>query len=396
MNLNHNKHNTTNININNPTTTNPTNTTIPNKTKLHYPQNTTENITPKNPNEIKQIDKMKKPRLVLDDKTLLYNENGIKKLYDTIDKTKFKSNDTSNLNILMQIFKNWHFMLFPKYDINLFTAKLTDIGKKSSGRAYMSRLRKIYKGEETWDVMYNEQDMIISTKKGNIANVGIGSMEMTSPYKVFREDNEAVSGGGLTLNFNKSETEREREKERDNISNISYTTNNNKENSISGVPVNRISNKLSNVTINNVDKKIDNDNRDKEETDIQEMYFEMEKDYENFEHIYDDMSSINKGDEARSVVESVTAKSACKSMKSINISEYKYEKRNFTKAFGESSMETPEKLTKKMKFDSSLKDDKSESGIQNNQNNQNNENQAGENNDKETENYITTEMNFDN
>ena len=90
-------------------------------------------IKNKKPNEIK------KPRLVLDDKTLLYSENGIKKFYEVISSnTKIKNNDISNLNNLIQQFKNWHFMFFPKYDINFFLNKLTDIGKKPSGKVNLS------------------------------------------------------------------------------------------------------------------------------------------------------------------------------------------------------------------------------------------------------------------
>lgn len=40
----------------------------------------------------------------------------------------------NNLNKFMQIFKNWHFMLIPKFDMNLFMNKLNDIGRKASAR----------------------------------------------------------------------------------------------------------------------------------------------------------------------------------------------------------------------------------------------------------------------
>ncbi len=35
-------------------------------------------------------EKIKKPRLKLDEKTLLYSENGLKKFYEIADKTEFK------------------------------------------------------------------------------------------------------------------------------------------------------------------------------------------------------------------------------------------------------------------------------------------------------------------
>ena len=32
------------------------------------------------------------------------------------------------------LFKNWHFMCFPKYDTELFIHKITDLGKKPPSR----------------------------------------------------------------------------------------------------------------------------------------------------------------------------------------------------------------------------------------------------------------------
>jgi hypothetical protein len=93
-------------------------------------------INKKIDDKIEESKKIKKTRLKLDDNTLLYNENGIKKLYEILEKTNFKEsrNELGNLNKLIQIFKNWHFMLFPKYDIEYFMNRISDIGKKNSGR----------------------------------------------------------------------------------------------------------------------------------------------------------------------------------------------------------------------------------------------------------------------
>lgn len=108
-----------------------------------------------------------KPRIKLDEKILLYSDNGIKKYYEAIMSTTFKdsSSDERNLNKLVDLFKNWHFILFPRYDTELFTSRITALGKKSSVKAYMSRLRKIHKGEESWDVMYDEQNEILDKGK---------------------------------------------------------------------------------------------------------------------------------------------------------------------------------------------------------------------------------------
>ena len=63
----------------------------------------------------------------------------MKKYYDVLEKTTFKEsrNEVANLNKLIHIFKNWHFMLFPKYDIKYFTDKVIDIGRKKSGKVYI-------------------------------------------------------------------------------------------------------------------------------------------------------------------------------------------------------------------------------------------------------------------
>lgn len=125
--------------------------------------------------------KIKKTRLKLDEKTLLYNENGLKKYYDTIMNTQFtSSNDQNNLNKLVNLFRNWHFLLFPSYDMNYFTSKLISLGEKAPTKSYMSRLRRIYKGEETWDVMYNEQNLILG--KGTIMNE-----QIVNPYPSQKE-----------------------------------------------------------------------------------------------------------------------------------------------------------------------------------------------------------------
>ena len=113
--------------------------------------------------------KIQSSRLKLDDKTLLYSENGLKKYYEAITSTNFNSSDNEkNLNKLITLFRNWHFLLFPNYDMEFFVNKLVDLGKKAPCKSYMSRLRKIYKGEESWDIMYEDQNNILG--KGSILN----------------------------------------------------------------------------------------------------------------------------------------------------------------------------------------------------------------------------------
>ena len=59
----------------------------------------------------------------------------------------------------------------------------------------MSRLRKIYKGEENWDVMYNEQDVILGKgKKGNTKkdNEADNANNVPPNKKNFKEDTKNV------------------------------------------------------------------------------------------------------------------------------------------------------------------------------------------------------------
>ena len=114
--------------------------------------------------------KKKKERLKLDAKTLLYNQdNGLRKYYEVITKTEFNNKDnTKNLDKLITLTRNWHFMLFPNYDFDFFTSKLIKLGKEAPTKAFMSRVRRIYKGEADWDIIYDEQAQILG--KASIMN----------------------------------------------------------------------------------------------------------------------------------------------------------------------------------------------------------------------------------
>ena len=59
-------------------------------------------------------------------------------------------------------------MLFPNYDFDFFTNKLISLGKQAPTKSYMSRVRRIYKGEENWDIIYDEQAQILG--KASIMN----------------------------------------------------------------------------------------------------------------------------------------------------------------------------------------------------------------------------------
>ena len=180
----------------------------------------------------------------------------------------------------------------------------------------MSRLRKIYKGEENWDVIYNQQDEILTNPHlAKNANKD-SNYNLTSPNlnKLFSEDNtdnqnsnSVPTNPTFNFNFNLNKT---------NLSN----------------QLNRISKKLDNVEITNDMKKdtikIDNNNII-DETDVQEVFFQdipydnnqivpdiNEQDFDNFDHFYDDNHNKNNHSETGSI--------------------YKREKRLYSDAFAKS------------------------------------------------------------
>ena len=138
---------------------------IDNENDPDQPQDKDNNNEEENQQEIKEDKKKEKPktkRLKLDANTLLYDDKGLRRYYETITTTEFNSNnDENNLNKLITLFRNWHFMLFPNYDVDFFTNKLSDLGTTPPIKAYLSRLRRIHTGEADWNVMYDEQNMIL-------------------------------------------------------------------------------------------------------------------------------------------------------------------------------------------------------------------------------------------
>jgi hypothetical protein len=187
----------------------------------------------------------------------------------------------------------------------------------------MSRLRKIYKGEENWEVLYNQQDEILNTHGKSKNNQGEANAASPATNKTFRED---------VNNPNKGFT----------FENISF--NNLDKHKAPGF--NKVTNKLNNVSIsNNVNMNNVDDNTNEEIQDLvfqnvevdrqdNQMVFEVnEEDYMNFDDIHnDDHKSISKADTFV----------------------YKNEKRNYLQAFGNVSndgfSESSNKSSKKMKF----------------------------------------------
>ena len=143
-----------------------------------------KNEKSENENEKEEKEPKKKiERLKLDAKTLLYNRDcGLRKYYEVITNTEFKNKDVSkNLDKLINITRNWHFMLFPNYDFDYFTNKIIALGKQAPTKSFMSRLRRIYKGELKWDVIYDEQDQILG--KASLMNEDKKEFENPNPEK---------------------------------------------------------------------------------------------------------------------------------------------------------------------------------------------------------------------
>ena len=178
---------------------------IDNENDPDQPQDKENNNEEDNQQEIKEDKKKEKPktkRLKLDANTLLYDDKGLRRYYETITTTEFNSNnDENNLNKLITLFRNWHFMLFPNYDVDFFTNKLSDLGTTPPIKAYLSRLRRIHTGEADWNVMYDEQNMIL----------GKASL-MNEPTKTTENTNANAVGGNSGISkimeaFNKNKTD---------------------------------------------------------------------------------------------------------------------------------------------------------------------------------------------
>ena len=221
-------------------------------------------------------EKKKQERLKLDAKTLLYNaDNGLRKFYEVITNTEFNSKDNAkNLDKLINLTRNWHYMLFPNYDFDYFTNKLISLGKQAPTRAYMSRVRRIYKGEENWDVIYNEQAQILG--KASIMN---GQKEFTNP----NPENE-----------NKEKKEENKEKKDENNSNKNKNVNEEKEKEMEfnaedqGIIQDLILNDENLEENDKNEKKEKNENKDdKNDKDLNEQFEVKDSDFDNFPEDYD-------------------------------------------------------------------------------------------------------------
>jgi len=98
--------------------------------------------------------KPKKPRMKIDANYLIDNPVGMKNLYRKviIDKEKnlnFKGqgHELRDFNKLMNVYKNWHFEVMPKFEFTYFAERMQKAGTDKAMKAFMSTMRKVYKGD---------------------------------------------------------------------------------------------------------------------------------------------------------------------------------------------------------------------------------------------------------
>jgi hypothetical protein len=61
---------------------------------------------------------------------------------------KGKGHEVSDLNRAMKVMRGWHFEAMPKLEISYFGERLQKVGNDKAVKAFMSRLRNVYKGLE--------------------------------------------------------------------------------------------------------------------------------------------------------------------------------------------------------------------------------------------------------
>ncbi len=64
----------------------------------------------------------------------------------------------------MRIYNKWHFEQCPKYEMSYYIERIQKVGSDKAVKAFMSRLRKHYKGEEIMEEM-KEIETKLSTQQ---------------------------------------------------------------------------------------------------------------------------------------------------------------------------------------------------------------------------------------
>jgi hypothetical protein len=79
---------------------------------------------------------------------------------------KGKGHEVSDLNRVMKVMRGWHFEAMPKLEISYFSERLQKVGNDKATKAFMSRLRNVYKGLEVLEDFQNnnnsEQQIVLN------------------------------------------------------------------------------------------------------------------------------------------------------------------------------------------------------------------------------------------
>jgi hypothetical protein len=94
-------------------------------------------------------------RVQLNESTLLQPTKGLKKLYEITNTLKLSENPKKDLRSLLDLYKEWHFIVAPKFEFNYFIQKCQILGTKAPVRSYMGRLRDYHSGKITEDEFQN-------------------------------------------------------------------------------------------------------------------------------------------------------------------------------------------------------------------------------------------------
>ena len=94
-------------------------------------------------------------RAQLNELTLLQNNKGLKRLYEECSKFRISGDTKSDLKKLINLYKEWHFGVAPKFEFNYFVQKCQALGTKPPIRAFMTRIRKVHAGQTTWEDIEN-------------------------------------------------------------------------------------------------------------------------------------------------------------------------------------------------------------------------------------------------
>jgi hypothetical protein len=98
-------------------------------------------------------------RAQLNEATLMHETKGLKKLYTECQKFVITGNSKNDLKKLLNLYKEWHFITAPKFEFRYFVEKCQTLGTKGPIRSFMTRMRKVHKGQLTWEDINNPPEL---------------------------------------------------------------------------------------------------------------------------------------------------------------------------------------------------------------------------------------------